>query len=133
MLEVPHNVDRADVGPEDHAAEPEEEDEAVLPQPPPAPAEVVPVARSVDDGRGHEGQRGHLDGTDQGDEEVQPGHGGGLRVCSVVSCGGNHGFHLRRRQQINRSLNLVISTANLLMPGPTTTEKKSSPKSRMYV
>ena len=56
LLEVPHDVDCADVGPEDHAAEPEEEDEAVLPQPPPAPAEVVPVACRVDDGRGHEGQ-----------------------------------------------------------------------------
>ena len=60
LLELLNNVDRADVGPEDHAPEPEEKYEDVLPQPPPAPAEVAPVSGGVDDGGGHQGQGRHL-------------------------------------------------------------------------
>ena len=76
LLELPDNVDGADVGPEDHPRQPEEEDEAVLPEPPAAPAEVAPVGGRVDEGGRHEGERRHLDGADERDEEVEPGHGG---------------------------------------------------------
>ena len=41
------------------------------------PAEVVPVGGGVDDGGRHEGERRHLDGAQEGHEQVQPWHGGG--------------------------------------------------------
>ena len=37
----------------------------------------VPMSSSVYDGGGHEGEGRHLDGAEEGDEQVEPGHGGG--------------------------------------------------------
>ena len=77
LLELPDNVDGADVGPEDHPRQPEEEDEAVLPEPPAAPTKVAPVGGRVNEGGRHEGERRHLDGAQEGHEQVQPRHRGG--------------------------------------------------------
>ena len=41
------------------------------------PAEVFPVGGGVDDGGRHEGERRHLDGAQEGHEQVQPRHRGG--------------------------------------------------------
>ena len=48
------------------------------------PSEVVPVGGCVYDGGGHEGEGRHLDGAEEGDEQVEPGHGGGQGDWNVL-------------------------------------------------
>ena len=84
LLELPDNVDGADVGPEGHPRQPEEKDEAVLPEPPAASAEVSPVGGGVDEGGHHKGESGHLYGANEGDKEVEPGHGDRQTECEQV-------------------------------------------------
>ena len=78
FFEVVDNLYSADVRSHDTGQEPNDEDDSVLHRPveEDLPGVRVPVGGRVDEGRCHEGESGHLDGPEEGDEEVQPWHGG---------------------------------------------------------
>ena len=70
ITEIFNDVVQADVGANDAAQQSNNEDEGVLGQ---APLEVpgfVPVGGQVYQGRCHDAQGGHLDGAQQGDEQI---------------------------------------------------------------
>ena len=84
LLEVVHDGHDADVGADHTGQEADGEHDHVLDA---AVDEggagvLAPVRRGVYEGRGHEGERGHLDRAQEGDQQVQPGHRRGHPHCN---------------------------------------------------
>ena len=84
LLEVVHDCHDADVGTDHAGQEADGEDDHVLDAAVDEGGAGVlgPVRRGVYEGRGHEGERGHLDRAQEGDQQVQPGHRGGHPHCN---------------------------------------------------
>ena len=80
FVKVLNDIEDTDVRANDTTKESEEKDETVLDESPTEPSQVsVPVRRRINQRRVHDGQGRHLDGAQEGDDEVEPWNGSGKR------------------------------------------------------
>ena len=90
------DLQRTDVGAKKSCDQADDEGDGV----PDGPVEehraavLLPVSRRVDDGGEHDGEAGHHHGPHQGDQEVQPGQGGGQEDSEgVQDCPGETKYY----------------------------------------